>query len=78
MLTLLLLVAASVLLVAYLLKEAHYRRFRQHAALPQLKPSLVWGHLKAVHEASLRGLPEQHFGKAHPLGPGLPPVAAGV
>ncbi|KAH8901898.1 cytochrome P450 [Coniochaeta sp. PMI_546] len=61
MLTLFLLVAAPILLVAYLLKEAHYRRFRQYAVFPQLKPSLMWGHMKALHEISLRGPPGQHF-----------------
>ncbi|OIW22527.1 cytochrome P450 [Coniochaeta ligniaria NRRL 30616] len=61
MLTLALLVAAPTLLVAYLLQQAHYRRFRQYAVLPQLKPSLVWGHMKALHEISLRGRPGQHF-----------------
>jgi hypothetical protein len=63
MLKLLLLGVAFVLLVAYLLKEAQYRRFKQNAVIPQLKPSLVWGHMKAIHEVSLRGLPRQHFGK---------------
>ncbi|KAB5531389.1 cytochrome P450 [Coniochaeta sp. 2T2.1] len=61
MLSVSLLVAAAILLVAYLLKEAHYRRFKQYAVLPQLKPSFVWGHMKAIHETGLRGRPSQHF-----------------
>jgi len=32
----------------YLYLALRYRRFKQYAHFPQVKPSLVWGHLKAV------------------------------
>ena len=34
----------------WLYTRVRYRRFEQYAHLPQLPPSLLWGHLKAVNE----------------------------
>lgn len=59
----LLLLLAALVLVAYLFKETYYRRLKQHAAFPQAKPSLIWGHMLTLHEAMTRGFPAQHFGK---------------
>ncbi|KAK1762225.1 cytochrome p450 [Phialemonium atrogriseum] len=54
------LLAAIPLLVVYLIREIHYRRFKQHADLPQLQPSFIWGHLKAFNEFLSRGSPDRH------------------
>ncbi|KAI9039120.1 cytochrome P450 [Aspergillus affinis] len=40
-----------------------YHRKKQFAAFPQLPPSLVWGHLKALHEFVLRGKRDRHIGR---------------
>ncbi|KAL1839021.1 hypothetical protein VTK73DRAFT_4145 [Phialemonium thermophilum] len=50
MLALPLCILAVTLLVVHLVRELYYRRFQQHAALPQLKPSLLFGHMKVVRE----------------------------
>ncbi|KAL0938151.1 cytochrome P450 52A11 [Colletotrichum truncatum] len=35
-------------LFCYLYHELHYRRIKQFAHYPQMKPSLIWGHLKLI------------------------------
>ncbi|OHW91418.1 cytochrome p450 [Colletotrichum incanum] len=37
-------------LLLYLYFALSYRRFKQYAHFPQLKPSLTWGHLKAIND----------------------------
>ncbi|WQF82416.1 Putative cytochrome P450 [Colletotrichum destructivum] len=37
-------------LILYLYSALKYRRFKQYAHFPQLKPSLAWGHLKAIDD----------------------------
>lgn len=37
-------------LILYLYSALNYRRFKQYAHFPQLKPSLAWGHLKAIDD----------------------------
>ncbi|KAK2025836.1 cytochrome P450 52A11 [Colletotrichum zoysiae] len=37
-------------LLLYFYLALYYRRFKQYAHFPQLKPSLLWGHLKAVND----------------------------
>ncbi|KAK1965842.1 cytochrome P450 52A11 [Colletotrichum sublineola] len=34
----------------YLYSALSYRRFKQYARFPQLEPSLIWGHLKAIND----------------------------
>ncbi|KAH6611701.1 cytochrome P450 [Chaetomium sp. MPI-SDFR-AT-0129] len=49
------------LVIGYLATTIWHRRFKQYAAFPQLKPSLLWGHMKAIHEFTLRERPKIHF-----------------
>ena len=51
------------LLVVYLVREAHYRRFKQYAAFPQLESSYLWGHLNMVIKLISRGAERRHVGK---------------
>lgn len=37
-------------LLLYLYAAVYYRRFKQFANYPQVKPSLIWGHLKITNE----------------------------
>ena len=60
-----LLIVALPLLAAYLVTTIWHRRLKQYAHFPQLKPSLIWGHMKALHEFRQRGPPDRHVGK-HP------------
>ena len=55
--------AALPLLAAYLFAKFRDMRFKQYANYPQVKPSLVWGHMKALHEFTLRGKLDRHFGE---------------
>ena len=57
-----LLLALLPLLVFYLYERIRHLRFRQHAVWPQLKPSLLWGHMKALHEFMIHGEPKRHIG----------------
>lgn len=34
----------------YLFSAIHYRRLKQFAHFPQMKPSFVWGHMKLLNE----------------------------
>ncbi|KAK3686206.1 cytochrome P450 [Podospora appendiculata] len=56
--------AALPLLGAYLFLRLRYFRLKQYAHIPQLKPSLVWGHMKAVHEYALRLQADSHIDPA--------------
>ncbi|KAH6623878.1 cytochrome P450 [Chaetomium tenue] len=55
------LLLALPLVVAYLAATVWHRRFKQFANFPQLKPSLLWGHLKLIHEYTLKGPPDVHY-----------------
>lgn len=55
--------AALVALAVYLFTKIRRARFEQYRKLPQLKPSLIWGHLKAVNEFMARARPGCHSGK---------------
>ncbi|KAF7523611.1 hypothetical protein G7054_g11703 [Neopestalotiopsis clavispora] len=54
------LLAAIVLLATYLYKTLHYKRFKQHAKIPQLPPSLWFGHLKTFDKLIKRGPADRH------------------
>ncbi|OLN86610.1 putative sterigmatocystin biosynthesis P450 monooxygenase stcS-like protein 3 [Colletotrichum chlorophyti] len=41
-------------LLLYLYSAMAYRRFKQYAHIPQVKPSLLWGHLKAINDFHLK------------------------
>ena len=64
-----LILLALPLLATYLFAALWHRRFKQFANFPQLKPSLAWGHLKALHEYMQRGAPNLHHGMD--AGPGI-------
>jgi len=49
--------------VTYLSYSLHYRRLRQYAYLPQLKPSLLWGNLKTLGDLLMKGDPRRHAGE---------------
>ncbi|KAL2262650.1 hypothetical protein VTK26DRAFT_575 [Humicola hyalothermophila] len=49
------------LVATYLVTAIWHKRLKQFAHFPQLKPSLIWGHLKALHELRLRGRPDGHI-----------------
>ncbi|SPQ25003.1 86680960-792a-4d7c-9e80-739f16b7838d [Thermothielavioides terrestris] len=49
------------LVATYLFATIWHRRFRQYAGIPQLKPSFLWGHLRAIHElTTLQSRPGLH------------------
>lgn len=59
------LILALIPLVAfYLYERFYYFRLKQYAGWPQLKPLLLWGHLKALHEFIIRGKTDRHIGKS--------------
>lgn len=62
MLTSILVVAAIPAIAFYLYQKLYYLRFQEYAAWPQLQPSLVWGHLKAMHEFIEAGEKQRHVG----------------
>ena len=45
-----LLLVAVPFLAAYLYNKIRFKRFKQYAHLPQLEPSLLLGHLKAMDD----------------------------
>lgn len=49
----------------YLLATVWHRRFKQYAHFPQLKPSFIWGHMKTIHEFTVKNndLPDLHIGE---------------
>lgn len=53
-------IAASTLLVTYLCVKLRYKRLTQYGHLPQLPPSVVWGHMLAYDEYSKRGEADRH------------------
>lgn len=50
-------------LAFYLYDRLQYYRRREFAGFPQLPPSLLWGHLKAVNDIVLDGEPRRHIGE---------------
>ncbi|KAI0165356.1 cytochrome P450 [Hypoxylon sp. FL1284] len=54
------LVAALLLLTTYLYNKLRYHRFHQHAKIPQMPPSLPFGHLKTLDALIKRGEPDRH------------------
>ncbi|KID95371.1 Cytochrome P450, partial [Metarhizium majus ARSEF 297] len=56
------LVASVLLAGAYLYNKLHYRRFRQNSHIPQLPPSLLWGHLLLFDKFTKKGIPDRHPG----------------
>ncbi|KAK3291807.1 cytochrome P450 [Chaetomium fimeti] len=48
------------LVVTYLVAATWHRRFKQFANFPQFKTSFIWGHLKTIHEYTLKGPPGIH------------------
>ncbi|RAH63904.1 cytochrome P450 [Aspergillus aculeatinus CBS 121060] len=60
MLALTIFLALLPLLAIYLWQWLRYLRFHQHASWPQLPPSLVWGHMKALNEFVSRGERRRH------------------
>ncbi|KAF4460676.1 cytochrome P450 [Fusarium albosuccineum] len=70
-------VAALSLLVTYLYTTLRFKRFKQYAHLPQLPPSLLWGHMRVYDEFMKRGNKDRHpdfvFGDMHET-LGRPPV----
>lgn len=58
------LTVASLLIAAtYLYSKLYYKRFKQNAHLPQLPPSLLWGHLMTFDKFTKRGITDRHPGK---------------
>ena len=57
-----LLLALIPVLAFYLYERIRHLRFRQHAAWPQPETSLLWGHMKALHEFIVHGEPKRHIG----------------
>ncbi|KAE8351569.1 cytochrome P450 [Aspergillus coremiiformis] len=51
----------SLIGVFYLREKLKYHRIKQYAAWPQLKPSLLWGHLKALREFIAQGERRRHI-----------------
>ncbi|KAK3938018.1 putative sterigmatocystin biosynthesis P450 monooxygenase stcS [Diplogelasinospora grovesii] len=72
-----LLLAALPLLAAYLFHRLRYIRFRQYARFRQAKSSLIWGHMKVLHEFILRGKPDRHIGASAFVANNLERVVAG-
>ncbi|VUC21474.1 unnamed protein product [Clonostachys rosea] len=55
-----LVLAALSLITTYLFIQLRYKRLQQFAHLPQLPPSLVWGHMIVYDEFSKRGKKDRH------------------
>ncbi|KAL2864274.1 cytochrome P450 [Aspergillus lucknowensis] len=49
------------LLTVYLLERTRYFRFKQYARYPQLSPSLLWGHMKALDAVMGQGDRRRHI-----------------
>ncbi|KAI0880264.1 cytochrome P450 [Annulohypoxylon maeteangense] len=52
--------AVLTLLITYLYRRLHYKRFQQHGRLPQMPPSLLFGHLKTLDGLIKRGEADRH------------------
>ncbi|KAF7596387.1 hypothetical protein BBP40_002131 [Aspergillus hancockii] len=61
MFTGMIILAALPLLLLYLYQKLHYIRIKQHAAWPQLRSSLIWGHLESLHEFISKGETRRHI-----------------
>ncbi|KAE8146525.1 cytochrome P450 [Aspergillus avenaceus] len=61
MLTRMILLAIIPWLAFHLYQKLRHIRTKQHAAWPQLKPSVVWGHLQALHEVISQGEAKRHI-----------------
>ncbi|KAK0716123.1 cytochrome P450 [Lasiosphaeris hirsuta] len=48
------------LLAVYLFTQLRWMRFKQYGKLPQPKPSLLWGHMRALYEVMSRGKEDRH------------------
>jgi len=57
-----LILALVPLLAFYLYERICHLRLKQYVGFPQLKPSLLWGHLKALHEFIVHGKTDRHIG----------------
>ncbi|KAL2019162.1 hypothetical protein VTK56DRAFT_10034 [Thermocarpiscus australiensis] len=49
------------LVAAYLFTTLWHQRFKKFANFPQLKPSLIWGHMQLLHELMKRSPPGCHI-----------------
>ncbi|KAJ2990196.1 hypothetical protein NUW58_g3073 [Xylaria curta] len=54
------LLAFLFVLATYFYVKLNHKRFSQYASLPQLPPTLLWGHLKTMNEYIQRGEPDRH------------------
>lgn len=61
-----LLLAVLALVATYLFTQLYHKRFKQFASLPQLPPSLVWGHMLVYDEFTKREAKDLHPGKQAP------------
>ncbi|KAK7953133.1 cytochrome P450 monooxygenase [Apiospora saccharicola] len=64
-------IAAVVIAATLLYQNLYYRRFQQFAHLPQLPPSLIWGHLKHFNDFTNRGKLDRHPGNKPALANGV-------
>ncbi|KAK1834898.1 putative sterigmatocystin biosynthesis P450 monooxygenase stcS [Podospora conica] len=55
-----LVLVAIAALAAYLYNKVRHARFEQYKEIPQLKTSLVWGHLKVMNDFLIRREPDRH------------------
>ncbi|RTE84935.1 hypothetical protein BHE90_000370 [Fusarium euwallaceae] len=53
-------IAALSLLITYLFTKLRFKRFKQYAHLPQLPPSLIWGHMLVYDEISKHAQRDRH------------------
>ncbi|RSL74284.1 hypothetical protein CEP53_000392 [Fusarium sp. AF-6] len=53
-------IAALSLLITYLFTKLRFKRFKQYAHLPQLSPSLIWGHMLVYDEISKHAQRDRH------------------
>lgn len=71
------LLAVLSLLATYLYNKLYYKRFKQHARLPQMPPTTLLGHLKTLDDLIKRGEPDRHpdfmFSEMHEI-LGRPPL----
>lgn len=55
------------LLLFYLWRKITYYRTEQYAWLPQLPPSLLWGHLSTLDKLMKTNRPNIHIGRLKPI-----------
>lgn len=55
-------IALLAILAMSLYSRLHYKRFRQFASIPQMQPSLLWGHLHTFETFSQSGPRDRHPG----------------